>query len=373
MSGTPNQTNGTTPDADISDDLLEQAAIWHARMHDSLQEAASSPAHQQDFAIWLDAAPKNRAAFSEIEHLWGALERPVADILAQRPEVVRATDVDTENSHNPMWQRIISSSRPLAGNGRIGRLRLGLVSVSLALMMGVMLSNITYWNGPKADFETDIGERAPIVLADGSRITLNTDSAMTVDMTPTERRVNLMRGEAWFDVSSADPRPFLVTTQHGLIRVTGTSFDVRVENDTAIVSLTEGRVELWAETQDQWTSPNSPDPLKVESPKELAILLPGEQVALSQGRVSQAIAFDKTALTAWLRGQFVFYNTPLSEVVDTLNRYRPGHVMVLNDSLANLKVSGIFSTNDPNKALDLIADTLPVHLVYLTTYLVIIR
>ncbi|MBV1933873.1 MAG: FecR family protein [Parvibaculaceae bacterium] len=372
MSGTDNQNNGTTPDAEISDALLEQATIWHARMHDTLQARASSSTetHLQEFSNWLDAAPNNRAAFTEVEYLWGALEKPVADILSQRPELISTPTIETVQKSKEMaiepgtklWKRMAPSS-----------LRLGLVSAGLALVMGVMLTNITNWNGSEYDFETDVGERSPVVLADGSRVTLNTDSAMTFDMTPTERRVSLVRGEAWFDVSSADPRPFFVTTKHGLIRVTGTSFDVRVESDTAIVSLTEGQVELRAQTSEQLVTTNFSDTSEGGGSKELTILMPGEQASLSQGQVSQITHFDKTALTAWLRGQFVFYNTPLSEVVDTLNRYRSGHVLVLTANLADLKVSGVFSTNDPNKALDLIADTLPVQLTYLTDYLVLVR
>ena len=372
MSGTDNQNNGTTPDAELSDALLEQAAIWHARMHDALQTGvpSSTATHQQEFSIWLDAAPNNRAAFAEVEYLWGALEKPVADILSQRPELISTQSTKAvQNSEavaiepsTKLWKRVAPSS-----------LRLGLVSASLAVVMGVMLTNIPFWNGTEYDFETDVGERSPVVLADGSRVTLNTDSAMTFDMTPSERRVNLVRGEAWFDVSSADPRPFFVTTKHGLIRVTGTSFAVRVKSDTAIVSLTEGRVELRAQAAGQLVTTNFPGNSEGEGSQELTILMPGEQASLSQGQVSQTTHFDKTALTAWLRGQFVFYNTPLSEVVDTLNRYRSGHVMVLTASIADLKVSGVFSTNDPNKALDLIADTLPVQLTYLTDYLVIVR
>jgi transmembrane sensor len=78
-------------------------------------------------------------------------------------------------------------------------------------------------------------------------------------------------------------------------------------------------------------------------------------------------------VTAWLRGQIVFFNTPLRAVIAELNRYRRGYIVIANGKLETLKISGVFATDDPNAALAAIAATLPVRIIRLTDYLVLLR
>ncbi len=216
---------------------------------------------------------------------------------------------------------------------------------------------MTQW---QSDYITAVGEEAPIETGDGSRITLNTDSALAMDYSARERRVRLLKGEAWFNVASTDKRPFIVSTDAGAVRVTGTQFNVRLVDGGAFVSLDEGRVEL-----------RVPNNSRLEDSP--IVLEPGQQAVLAGNRISAPAPFDRTAVTAWLRGQFVFYHTPLAEVVDTLNRHRRGHIVLTSKELSSLKVSGIFSTDDPDAALEVMASTLPIQQVRLTDYLVLIR
>ena len=210
--------------------------------------------------------------------------------------------------------------------------------------------------GLESDYATAVGERVPITLADGSRIHLNTHSALAVDFGSAARYVRLLRGEAWFEVSSDAARPFTVETPQGSVRVTGTSFGVRRDDGAMLVKLTEGDVQL--------SLPGS---------AETVGLAAGQQARLSAEGISDPVSFDRTAATAWLRGQMVFYDTPLAEVVASLNRYRPGRIVILDEELHRLKVSGVFTTDDPDAALTVIADTLPVGVTRLTRYLVLLR
>ena len=82
---------------------------------------------------------------------------------------------------------------------------------------------------------------------------------------------------------------------------------------------------------------------------------------------------DRTAVTAWLRGQFVFYDTPLSRVVAEINRYRPGRIVIAKDALRDLKVSGVFRTDDTGAALRAITDILPLRATHITGYLVVLH
>ncbi len=211
----------------------------------------------------------------------------------------------------------------------------------------------------RSDHVSDVGERVPLALQDGSEITLNTDSAIAVSFGPDRRVVRLLKGQAWFDVVQDEDRPFHVETPVGAVHVTGTRFDVRLDGDTALVSLTKGRVALS-------TKPDVP-----ESPP--LVLTPGLQARVSANEISNATPFDKTAVTAWLRGQLVFYDTPLIQVVTELNRYRKGRIVVINEELETLRISGVFRTDDSELALSAIAGTLPLRIIRLTDYLVLLR
>ncbi|MEM9683450.1 MAG: FecR domain-containing protein, partial [Pseudomonadota bacterium] len=209
-----------------------------------------------------------------------------------------------------------------------------------------------------SDHRTAVGERTPIALADGSRVTLNTDTAIAVDLETKSRRVRLLQGEAWFDVAADGFRPFVVETPAGLVRVTGTSFGVRLHRETAVVSLTEGNVELMAENDEATTA----TPLGA-----------GHRITFSPAGVSAPTALDKTTATAWLRGQMVFFDARLADVIAELNRYRSGRIVITNSDLGDLRINGVFSTDDPDAALDAIANTLPVRIMRLTDLLILLH
>jgi len=326
---------------ELPETLLEQAAIWHARMREPDVDPAAQDGRRAAFERWLAADPRHRQAFAEAERLWDALEAPVARVLAAESAILQSARQD---ERRPMW---------LAP-------RLAALAACLVVAIGAGL----FWRDDvldrlRSDRMTAVGEHAPLVLEDGSRITLNTDTAVALDLRPDRREVRLFRGEAWFDVAPGDGRPFVVATKSGSIRATGTSFDVRLDGDTAVVSLTEGGVEL--------TSAGD------GTSKSAVALQPGQQARMAAGVVSAAASFDRTAVTAWLRSQLVFYDAPLAAVVAELNRYRPGRIVVVNGALDGVKVSGVFRTDDPEAALSVMADTLPIRVLRLTDYLVLLR
>lgn len=226
--------------------------------------------------------------------------------------------------------------------------------LALTLGIGWQQDWPTRW---QSDHITAVGEQASVTLDDGSRVQLNTDTALSVEFTAGERHVKLLKGEAWFDVTSESERPFTVDAGFGRVQVTGTRFNVRMDDGAAVVSLDEGSVKLYS-VQDQ------------DSPMSLS---PGQQARILPDGVSSAESFDRSLVTAWQRGQFVFYDKPLAEVVANLNRHRTGRILITDDKLNNLRVSGVFSTKNPDAALDVITKTLPVEQVRLTDYLVLIR
>lgn len=336
---------------DLPDAMLEDAAIWLARLKDSHQDNAEQIALVNAFTAWLAADPRHHQAYQEMENLWGRLDAPISQFIAE------------QHAHNvtPLRRKSNTVTRQVkAKPSRIPQkhARFAIAaSLVMALLTGV--GNQQDWLSQwQSDYTTTVGEELPITTDDGSLITLNTDSALTMNYSANERRVRLLKGEAWFAVSPDDHRPFTVETEKGTVRVTGTQFNVRLTDKNAIVSLDEGQVIL--------TSPNDSKNLPV-------VLAPGQQAILSDNEISAPTSFDRTAVTAWLRGQFVFYNTPLADVVATLNRYRAGRIVITNSDLNARKVSGIFSTNEPDAALEMISRTLALNETRLTNYLVLLK
>jgi transmembrane sensor len=309
----------------LPDDLLAEAAIWQARVRD----AGAPDGVRRDFVRWLDADPRHRQAFDETERLFARLELPVQRILAD---------------HAP--------ATPHAGP-RVRRRFALIAGLAAACVAGMV------WQGGSIDSDhaTGIGERRPMTLADGRTVELNTNTAIAVDLDGPRREVRLLRGEAWFDVETDPDRPFVLRTDAGTIRVRGTSFNVRLDGERMVVSLVEGRVKL----------------ISAERAVASMILDAGWQAVVTSGSIQAEQGFDQAAVTAWQRGQLVFYDTPLAQVVEQLNRYRPGRIVLVGRDLAGLKVSGVFSTQDPDAALAAIRRTLPIEVTDLFGYLAIIH
>lgn len=324
------------PMDELPEALLEDAAIWQARLREVASGSAGERRLRADFSQWLLSDARHRQAFAEMEALWGALQVPVEQAIAESAVPQQLAK-----------RRFRRAARNLA--------TAACLVLAVFAILGWQQDWVTQW---QSDYITAVGEEAIIDMDDGSSITLNTDSALAMEYDARERRVRLLKGEAWFDVASTDKRPFIVSTRAGVVRVTGTRFNLRLAADAAIVSLDEGRVEL--------RLPGTSDDAPV-------VLEPGQQAALAADHISAPASFDRTSVTAWLRGQLVFYNTPLAEVVSTLNRHRQGRILITSQELNSLKVSGIFSTDDPDAALEVIARTLPIQRTHLTDYLVLIR
>ncbi|KGK41651.1 hypothetical protein LH51_13260 [Nitrincola sp. A-D6] len=334
--------------------LLEEAVIWQARLREADVNTASGRKLRADFNQWLMMDTRNRQAFAEMESLWLALETPLEQVIAEELTAY-ATNSSISACATPDPPSQKASRQSILGMQYQGLALASCLILAVLITLGWQQDWATRW---QSDYITSVGEMMPIVTQDNSHITLNTNTALAKDYNSQERRLRLLKGEAWFEVAANDSRPFIVSTDFGTVQVTGTHFNVRLVDGTAIISLDEGRVEL----------------LTPSMPKDAAVILsPGQQAVLSGHHISDPTPFDRTAVTAWLRGQFVFYNTPLGEVVDTLNRHRHGRILITSKELNNLKVSGIFSTHSPDAILEIITNTLPLSQLRLTDYLVLLH
>jgi len=202
------------------------------------------------------------------------------------------------------------------------------------------------------EYSTGIGERRVVRLADGSSVTLNTRSKLTVAFSANRRIVRLARGQALFEVAHDRSRPFIVEAADRQITALGTVFEVRVDVGRVNVVLFQGRVVV----------DRLPDAAGGYEPSAMpsAILKPGEQFSAELGAPQKVATVDTQRELLWRDGFVEFDDEPLGRAVAEINRYTKRPITLSNDGVAALHVSGLYRTGSPDQFIDAVQGILPV-------------
>ena len=203
-------------------------------------------------------------------------------------------------------------------------------------------------------YTTQIAEIREETLRDGSVITIGAASSIRVVYSDEERRVVLTKGEAFFDVESDPSRAFTVVANGASARALGTAFDVSIHGDGIDVAVLEGRVEVVV-------SPSVNAALPEQASRR--VLAAGERA--SAARASGVGAIDRIAtkdIGAWRRGELIWVDTPVSEIIADLNRYSPNSIALSNADAGDLEYTFGLSTAQLDEAPELIAEMLALEL-----------
>lgn len=304
------------------------AAAWVARLGSDQRTRADDEA----FEAWLAADPAHVGQYAEHAELWDGLETLRGD--AEARGALLGGEV------RPLSQRpAISRRAAMAGFGTAA-------AASLALFATPGLDRV------RGVYRTRRGQQRQVILADGSRLMLDTDSRIDVDFSDAERRLTLEKGRAHFKVAKDAGRPFRVFVGADEVRAIGTAFDVRKDKAGAKVTLEEGVVAVYRAAAPKVDGVRAP----------AAVLKPGEQARLRAARPIQVAAVDIGREQAWRFGRMILDNAPLGEAVDDLNRYGGRKVVLADPALAGMKVSGVFHTRDPEAFVEAITAAFPVRL-----------
>ncbi|MBB2963426.1 transmembrane sensor [Methylobacterium sp. R2-1] len=301
-------------EADSGEDPVERAAAaWVAR----LSSSDATEADRGEFEAWRGADPAHAAAYAEMDALWRRL--------GQLPD-----------------------PRPRKGPPKGSPKTLA----ALALIGGALVYQIGLLDRLRADLWSDVGTIEHATLADGSGVDLNTDTAITVRFTERERKIELLRGEASFDVVPDPSRPFVVRGGGLSVRAIGTRFFLRADGAASPVGVAEGRVDVSGE-------------------RGRAVVSAGEEVRVGDG-VLQVVAADVERDTAWRDGRLIYAGKPLAAVLAELNRYRRGRILLLDRELGARRVTGAFDARNTDDALDVIAATMGARIRRLSPLLVLV-
>lgn len=197
------------------------------------------------------------------------------------------------------------------------------------------------------------GETKHIVGPDGSRLVLNTSSSVTFDMQRTARILKIERGQVYIEVAEDRARPLRVVSRDAVLTDIGTTFDIYVRPRDTVVSVLEGRVAVAS------ASAASGPLVANEANESTTTIVAGQKATVAQGgRVLQVTSAKSELATSWQHGRMAFDGMPLGEIAQEFNRYNPQQIKVANAAIAELQLTGSFSTNDPASFLDTV-DRLP--------------
>jgi transmembrane sensor len=212
----------------------------------------------------------------------------------------------------------------------------------------------------RADFYTGYGERRDIALNDGSVAHLNSNSALAVHIDGKQRQLTLLQGEAWFEVSPDKSLPFQVHAEHGTVTALGTAFNIRLRNSLAEVCVTQHSVAIDVE--------------QAEGRMLHTVVKEGQQLVYDQHTgLGNIKAIDSQTVTAWQRGKLVFEDKPLGEVMAELNQYHRGYLVISDNSIAQRRVNGVFSADQPLVVLGALESSLQLHLTRINDYLILLH
>ncbi|MDA7949601.1 MAG: FecR domain-containing protein [Hyphomicrobiaceae bacterium] len=293
------------------------------------------------FDAWLAADTDHRTAFEKVEKLWralGGLEGDFTEAEASAGSPVTGVTPFPELPSN-------GQKTPITKLHRHRGVTRAAAALAAMLAIAVFIFAEDIWIAAFADVATGAGHKQEIVLPDNSRVTLNTASALAIDYTAGERRIRLLRGEAFFDVRPDTTRPFRVEASEGLSEPVGTAFAVRKTDDSVVVTVTHGEVAVRP-------AQAAAEPASYERP----LIVADRQIAYRRGIVTaRPREVDVAKMLAWRTGKIVFEDMDFSEALAELDRYLPGRIVVASRVGNAPKVSGVFETNDVQIAVRAVA------------------
>jgi len=315
-------------------ELKQQAIDWLVRLRsDDLNDG-----EMYAFADWLSQDHAHSEAFAAAEKLFNDMASAAKSQAASAETQTESSEPQKKNFANPQLARRKRYTRWLAAS-------LALAAAWLFAVILVLPRQSQLFDNYLSDYHTETGELREIQLADGSRLLLNTNSAVSVDFTEPMRQITLHHGQASFTVAKDARRPFEVVSGGLIVRALGTVFEV-YNPDTGEISVTvqEHAVAVRVQAGAQATAGRHLAGVNVQQGQRLRYR--------SGGALEQPEPVELNQATAWQQHRLFINDRPLSELIAELDRYRVGRIFLSDEKLKNLRVTGVFSVDNPDDVLN---------------------
>ncbi len=334
----------TATDDRVRELIIQQAAEWFIG-----NRAGLSAQQRQSFTAWLAASPLHVEEYLTLSVIARDLRAACENSAGALDELLTRA----RNEPDVAATQLRTPPSPAVAGTRW--LRWQTAAVTLATLGVLVFGLLALWNlRPGANvfhpgdtvvvhLETRHGEQQTQRLADDSLLHLNTDTAVTIRFSKTERLVVLNRGEAVFEVAHERDRAFRVVAGAAQIVAIGTKFNVRLQQQLTVVTVVQGRVAVGPPPLPGRTDTNAhPAPESVQ-------LGANQQVSVGTGvwpAMAMAMAIDADRTTAWLHRQIMFEHEPLEQVASEFNRYAQTPIEITTPALRAVEISGVFATDD---------------------------
>ncbi|MEM9965533.1 MAG: FecR domain-containing protein [Asticcacaulis sp.] len=330
------ETMGKVGEQAVTDEQQQArraAAQWLVRLKDAPQDEVC----EAQFDAWLAASPLHESAWQDMQ---------------QTVEVMRAAVV-AELGVTDLAQ----ARRQKATHGTGRRfVTLGAAAAAACVML-VAAPDMAGWAHREwaSDFATGGGVMRTVHLEDGTKVHLGPESALRVNYSPSERQVELMAGQALFEVAKAPERPFRVHTRALTTTVLGTAFDVRLQDDDAYVGVQHGQVKV--ETVRAKTGAN---------------LSAGDWLSVSaDGQVTQGQRAPEL-IGVWRQGDLLAREQTIEALVAEIRPWFRGQIILANKALGQQKITGTYNLENPVQALSLIVTPHAGNVRQITPWIIII-
>ena len=312
----------------------ETAAAWAMALADGQMSSDDEAALEQ----WL-TDERNRAALATAVSVWEMM-----DSVAAAPEVLgfRASAIRNFRQANVrQW------ANPTSYFSR----------AAAAVLAVMLLSTALLYAGAPTRYATETGERQLAVLADGSQLSLDAATEVEVAMHGDRRSLTLVSGRARFKVAADPLRPFSVTVGDKMVIATGTSFSVELIGREVRVILYEGHVKV--------VDVAATAPMRIARPggdvRADDLLVPGHELIATLGAFNaQVAAVNPVTSDTWEAGRLSFEDEPLARAVIRMNRYALTPVRIVDPSIGQLRISGVFAADDDGAFVEAVTAILPV-------------
>lgn len=321
-------------ESELKDNVQTQAQKWFTRV----QSGELNDAEHASFKQWY-ADPAHASHYDAVVQFWDSAEFSIA--------VQRANQTPVDRT--PMLITGDDKKRPQ----RFFNLKTWSIAASLFFILAINFNVLN--NQFSADYLTSTGEQQFLKLEDGSKLTLNTDSAVKVTFDEQYRKINLLAGEIYLDVTKdSTGRPFRVYADNVLVEVLGTRFSVKQTSDGILINGHSGHIAVSTE--------NHP-PL---------VITAGERIQVKTGDFLNG-SFDLNQEFSWLNNRLVFKDKPLKDVITELNRYYDGKFLLTNSKAAETRITGSYSLVDPVKTVRAISKVVDLKNIQITPWLTVIH
>lgn len=289
----------------------------------------ASPEEIKELEQWKIFADANRLLFEKSKKAWEKGEKHIPESILQQDKS------KLESEYN---KYLSGKVRKISRQSFIYKIA-AILAFPIALSIGWLIFGESEKPVQLAEQFYEIsspkGHVSKVKLPDGTEVWINTNSTIIYDASSfnSNKREIQLKGEAYFEVTSIEEKPFTVVTPHANVKVTGTNFNVisNPESQSFEAVLSEGSIQLEFKSGE----------------RESFNMNPGQRIIYHTGKNDLIIQqVDANMFTSWRNGELLFKDATLNDLIKELERIYDIQFHMKPESLGNFRFRGMFSYNN---------------------------